>query len=922
MSVINTLLKKITPKKPLYVQIIFTIFAFLLMVILSYLSASNIVQKYLRQNTENILNTVQTQVTSDLQEPKIALASFSQTIRNMILHGDNTEKIQEYFLDISNYLALNKQSYLSFNGFLGFFETLPEGDTFLESLKWDRPANFDPKERLWFQNAIAANGSIVETLMYNDIIYGNVMLIYSLCIFDNAGKRLGVVGLRVQIDTIKKYIVNTIGANNEYGILISKDMIVLAHPNEAFVGKNAHEHDLPFSIFANELENGIEINEHPLITFKGEPAVATFRILPNNWVLGIVTPKGPYYKNVINMAIILVILGSALSSILIFVLIRVDKAREKSDLQNRHKSSFLANMSHEIRTPMNAIIGMTDLLAYEQLNKRQMGFVHDIKISAHSLLAIINDILDLSKIEAGKLTLNPVNYDFHVLLDNIYSMFSYVTQKKGLKFEYEVEGEMPHYLYGDDVRLKQVLTNICGNAVKYTEKGFVKFKVSAADNKLKFEIKDSGMGIRKEDLPKLFNTFQRLETEKSHNIIGTGLGLSISKTFVEMMGGQIIVDSEYEQGSVFLVIIPILEGNKEEVKLKKGLEDGQTLLAPDARILVVDDNEFNIKVAEGLLGLFKINVQAAYSGKEAIDMVQKNNYDLVFMDHMMPEMDGVEATNIIRKIGDKYKKLPIIALTANAVQGAKEMFLSNGFNGFISKPIDMQEMYKILKEWLPTEKIEIKKDEKKEASKDKTQSEFISTINKINDINTEIGLERVSGMEDMYKETLELFNNKIAADCDIMSDKLNNGDIKGFSILIHAMKSGLSTIGAMGLSDTALRMETASKNNDIEFCSQRFPLFKSKLLSLNEKLSVIFPNKTETETKKKKGEMDYLITNIEKALSAADDFDGDTSLNIINDLLNYDFGAQNNDALEKAATALKDFNFDAAAEELNKLKKS
>ncbi|WP_461246079.1 hybrid sensor histidine kinase/response regulator [Treponema sp. R6D11] len=918
MSGINTLLKKITPKRPLYIQIMFTIFAFLLMVILSYLSASNIVHNYLKQNTENILNTVQTQVVSDLIEPQIALESFSRTVKSMILHGDNTEKIQEYYNDISNYLNLNKQSYLSFNGFLGYFETLPEGHVFMESFVWDRPADFNPEERAWFIDAVDAKGNIAETLMYHDVIYGDTMLVYSMCIFDNAGKRLGVVGLRVQIDTVKKYIINTIMTNNEYGILISKDMVVLAHPNESFVGRYAYEPDIPFSIFVKEIKDGIEVNERPLITFKGERAVATFKILPNGWSLGIVTPKGPYYKNVINMAVILVILGAALSSILIFVLIRVDAARERSEIQNRHKSSFLANMSHEIRTPMNAIIGMTDLLAYEQLNKRQMGFVHDIKISAHSLLSIINDILDLSKIEAGKLTLNPVNYDFHVLLDNIYSMFSYVTQKKGLRFEYETEGEMPRYLYGDDVRLKQVLTNICGNAVKYTEKGFVKFKVTVADNKLKFEIKDSGMGIRKEDIPKLFNTFQRLETEKSHNIVGTGLGLSISKTFVEMMGGQIIVDSEYEQGSVFLVIIPILEGNKEEVKLKKGLDDGQGLLAPDAKILVVDDNEFNIKVAEGLLGLFKINVQAAYSGKEAIELIKNNDYDIVFMDHMMPEMDGVEATNLIRKMDEKYKKLPIIALTANAVQGAKEMFLSNGFDGFISKPIDMQEMYRVLKECLPANKVQIKKEETQK-DKEKTNSEFISALNKINDINAEIGLSRVSGIENMYKETLELFSKKIAPDCNSMSDKLNNRDIKGFSILVHSMKSGLSTIGAMNLSDTALRLETASKNDDLEFCTQRFPAFKEKLLNLNEQLSAVFPKKVE-EAKKKNGDVAFLKTNIEKVISAVDDFDRDTALNIINDLLTYDFGAQNNTALENIAAALKDFNFDATTEILNALK--
>jgi signal transduction histidine kinase/DNA-binding NarL/FixJ family response regulator len=667
------------------------------------------------------------------------------------------------------------------------------------------------------------------------------------------------------------------------------------------------------------LEKGIEIIERPLKTYTGESSSATFRILPNGWVLGIITPKEPYYKNVTNMAAVLLILGVALSSVLIFVLIRVDKAREKSDLENIHKSSFLANMSHEIRTPMNAIIGMTDLLLYEQLNKRQTGFVNDIKISAKSLLSIINDILDLSKIEAGKLELNPVNYDFHVLLDNIFSMISFVTKKKNLAFYYEVEGQMPNYLYGDDVRLKQVLTNICGNAVKYTEKGYVKLKVTAADNKLKFEIKDSGIGIKKEDIPKLFHSFQRIETEKTHNTVGTGLGLSISKTFVEMMGGQIAVDSEYEQGTVFVVTIPIVEGNKEEVKLKKGLEDdGQVLTAPNAKILVVDDNEFNIKVAEGLFGLFKIKIQTAFSGKEAIELVKSNFYDIVFMDHMMPEMDGVETTDIIRKMGGKYKELPIIALTANAVQGAKEMFLSSGFNGFVSKPIDMHEMYRTLKEWLPADKAEFKKEETLE--KEQEVSEFINSMKKINEINTDIGLERVSNMEDMYKDTLELFNKKITAQCDVMTEKLNAKDANGFAILIHAMKSQLATLGAMGLSELALRMETAAKGGDLQLCEQRYPSFKEKMLILHDDLSAVFPDTAKKETAKKKGDTASLKINIDKALEAANDFDRDTGVNALNDFLNYDFGEQNNADLENVVAAFKDFNFDSANEILNKLK--
>jgi len=526
----------------------------------------------------------------------------------------------------------------------------------------------------------------------------------------------------------------------------------------------------------------------------------------------------------------------------------------------------------------------------------------------------------MSKIEAGKFELNPVNYDFQMLLDNIFSMFSFVTHKKGLEFKYETEGKIPRYLYGDDIRLKQVLTNICGNAVKYTERGFVRFKVTATANKLMFEIKDSGIGIRKEDMPKLFNTFQRIDSDKNRNVVGTGLGLSISKTFVEMMGGKIIVDSEYEQGSVFLVIIPIVLGKKEDVKSSKELSEGHTLYAPDAKVLVVDDNEFNIRVAEGLIGLFKINVQTAFSGKEAIEMVQKNDYDIVFMDHMMPEMDGVEATAIIRGLGVQYKHLPIIALTANAVQGAREMFLSNGFDGFISKPIDIQEMYRILKEWLPLEKIEIVKEKTQENVEEEGSSEFLQAMSKIEDINAEVGLSRVSGMENMYKETLELFYQKLIPECDSMYNMINYGDINGFSISVHAMKSALSTIGAMSLSESALRLETSAKENDFGFCVERFPSFRNRLIKLHEELSVIFSDKDKKESKKRTGDRAYLKEKLDKARTAAADFDNDSGLNILSDLLTYDFGERNNDLLESVAKAFKDFNFSDASELLGKIK--
>ena len=920
---IDTLIQKIKPKRPLYIQLLFTVLSFLTMSVLSYVFMSNIVRGYLIQNAKNILDSTQAQIISDLIEPQTVLDNVSQITRTMILRGDDAGKLQDYLTTILDYLFMDNHRNAVFSTLFGYFETLPGGPVFIEGLIKEMSAWYEPTERSWYQNAIAANGEMATTMIYSDAIYEDPVLIFSRCIFDDSGRRLGAVGLRIEIDGIGKFVVQTAMTQGGYGILISEDLVILAHPNRDFVGRSIREPDIPFSVFADELQNSKEISELPMISYKNEAAIGFFRQLPNGWYLGVDSPKGPYYQTVTNLAVILSLLGIALASVLSYVLIQVDKARNRADMESRHKSSFLANMSHEIRTPMNAIIGMTELLSNEQLSERQMGYIDDIKVSAHSLLSIINNILDLSKIESGKFTLNPVNYDFHSLIDNIISMFKYVAQKKGLKFKFECVGEMPEYLYGDDLRLRQVLTNICGNAVKYTEKGHVKLKISISNGNLVFEVSDTGMGIRKEDIKKLFDAFERMEMEKNRSIAGTGLGLSICKSFVEMMGGYILVDSEYEQGSVFTIVIPAVLGNRAEVKSFKNLKKEQTLCAPTANILVVDDNEFNLRVAEGLLGLFKIKTKTAGSGKKAIDLVQKNDFDLVFMDHMMPDMDGVEATEIIRKLGQQYENLPIIALTANAIHGAKEMFLSNGFSGFISKPIEIQELNDVLREWLPHGKIEEKEHEvlngkSVESPNEETASGFITALGKIDEINTEIGLSRVSGMEDMYQETIGLFHKKLIADCDAMSAALNVKNTKSFAIKVHAMKSTLSTIGAMSLSEAAAKLEAAAKINDADYCQERFPALKEKLINLHEKLLAVFPS-AKAKNKKKDGDPTFLYDNINKALAAADDYNGDSASKIINDLLAYDFGDQNNALLENAAAAFENFDYNSARESLNKV---
>ncbi|MCL2500911.1 MAG: ATP-binding protein [Defluviitaleaceae bacterium] len=467
----------------------------------------------------------------------------------------------------------------------------------------------------------------------------------------------------------------------------------------------------------------------------------------------------------------------------------LSEAVEIAQEASKAKSEFLSSMSHEIRTPMNAIIGMSELLHHEQLNDRQMGYVNDISVSSKSLLGIINDILDFSKIESGKLELNPVDYELNVLTNHMESMFTYVAQQKGLEFMVETEGELPNYLYGDDLRLRQALTNICGNAVKFTEKGHIKMIVHVDENhNLTFRIEDTGMGIKDEDLPRLFNAFEQLEKVKNRNVVGTGLGLSITKAFVEMMGGSIRVESQYGKGTAFTLTIPITEGNPDNIINSKLTEEDHIVSAPDARILITDDNEFNLKVASGLLSFMNIEAETASSGMEAIEAVKKNDYDIIFMDHMMPVMDGIETAQTIRQLGGKYEKIVIVALTANAVKGAREMYLQSGFNDFLSKPIDPNQLQGMVLKYLPPDKVkeEKKSDGHEQAVTDKAEQLRRKSI-----------VTFVKGNTDTYGR---------------ITDALSTGDIKTAHRIAHTLKSSAGYLGKTALQAAAFALEESLRN--------------------------------------------------------------------------------------------------------------
>jgi signal transduction histidine kinase/ActR/RegA family two-component response regulator len=391
--------------------------------------------------------------------------------------------------------------------------------------------------------------------------------------------------------------------------------------------------------------------------------------------------------------------------------------REKADEAehaNHSKMLFLGNLSHEIRTPTNAICGITELTLKEDLSPTVRENVVAIEKSCKHLITIINDILDYSKMEAGEINIIPVHYSLRKMINDATGMIKPQLGDKEVDLKLDIQEDLPDSLIGDETRISQVIYNLLSNAIKFTEKGFIVLKVSGetGDNNnidLTVSITDSGIGIKKEDVPRLFVSFASMDSKHFKNHEGTGLGLAICKQIVSLMGGDIKVESAYGVGSKFTFSIPqkvAKESNVISYNASVAVKEAPRITAPDAKVLIVDDNAVNLKVSEGLLKTFGLKVDTCMSGRACLEILKAHkDYDILFIDHMMPELDGIDTLNMIRADSDPYmKSVPAIALTANVVNGIRDMFISEGFNDYVPKPIDMVWMNAILRKYIPIEK--------------------------------------------------------------------------------------------------------------------------------------------------------------------------------------------------------------------------
>ncbi|MGN0427261.1 MAG: ATP-binding protein [Agathobacter sp.] len=541
----------------------------------------------------------------------------------------------------------------------------------------------------------------------------------------------------------------------------------------------------------------------------------------------------------------------------------IEFAEAEAIAANQAKSNFLANMSHEIRTPINGIIGMNTLILEESTEPAITEYARNVQTAGNSLLAIVNDILDFSRIESGKILIIPNEYQVCALLNDCYNLIYLRANEKNLTLEFENDPDMPGVLYGDEVRVRQIIMNLLTNAVKYTQKGGVTLKVGyqkaeADEIVLYVAVEDTGIGIEKENINLLFEAFQRLDETMNRNIEGTGLGLKITKQLLEMMNGNILVESEPGKGSVFTVAIPqkVVSAEKagafsprytESTKRSNG--NPYEFTAPEARILVVDDVELNLKVVKGLLKKTGIHVETAMSGEECLEKAGEKSYDIIFLDHMMPEMDGIQTLQNLR-VMDKNKNpdTPIVMLTANAIVGAKDDYLKAGFTDYLSKPILERQLYKIMIKYLPERLVKRGEmlDTKKTGTEEKTvPAKQEGTPSKTGDpvldqltwLDLETGLSYCANDIEFYKEMIETYLEN--AKLDQLETAYKDEDWENYTILIHGVKSSSLTIGAVRLSGEAKALEHAAKEGNAGYIEQNQAAFMEEYQKLIDDISAV-----------------------------------------------------------------------------------
>ena len=607
----------------------------------------------------------------------------------------------------------------------------------------------------------------------------------------------------------------------------------------------------------------------------------------------------------------------------------IEKEKQKAVGSNQAKGKFLANMSHEIRTPINAILGMDAMILRESEDDVIKEYATNIRNAGQTLLYLINDILDFSKIESGKMEIIPMEYDFSSMVHDVVTMIMGKAKDKGLEMKINVNPNLPCKVYGDEIRIRQVLVNLLTNAVKYTREGGLTLTVDGAieeeDAKFYFEVEDTGIGIKEEDLSKLFERFERIEVEKNRNIEGTGLGMSITLQLLKLMDSKLNVESVYGKGSKFSfeLIQKVIDkepiGDLEERirNLSMQYSYDATFIASDARLLVVDDNMMNRKVFSSLLKETKVKIDEAESGMECLDMIKDTHYDIIFLDHMMPEMDGIETLHRIKKMSDHAcQNVPIVALTANAISGAKEMYLKEGFEEFLSKPINPERLEQMIVRLLPKNLVQYGADSGYKRTNG--VSESIEELPIIDGIDWNYGFLHFPTKE-LLKETVTDFFKAITVEANKL-EQFFGTDWEQYRIKVHSMKSSANMIGAIVLGGMAKVLENASANTDIQTIESLHPIFIKEWLSYTDKLKdFVLTGNLEIKEAKEIEDENVILAYLEMLRIATDEQDMDEMDRVMALLEEFTYSKEMQAGIEELSSLIVNMDCDQAIEKIGEL---